>query len=1456
MVVTRSGTIVASYDGRHTVADLPSNIDNLVRISRDGGNTWSAQRVNRSGEYPAGFGDPSLAYNPATNRIFLFYAASLRTGFVASRTGTDHNDPYVVQADYSYSDDDGQTWKTKRITDQVKDPSWGGIFASSGRGLYVSAGRYKGRIVQQYNVLKSGQVYAVSAWTDDNGETWHHGDLIGPGTNENKVTDTSTGDLLLNVRANPYRLRAVSTDGGRTYSPLTRDTALRDPNDNGSIMRAYPNAPAGDPRSRWLISTNNDDPQIRMNTTVRLSCDDGQTWPISKVLDPGASAYSTADMLADGQVGVLYEREGYAKITFASFPVSELDGLCAPIAIPAGTALTADATTIVPVTVTNQQNDTLPAGAIALGGLDGVSGTAATPAVEPGRSITLDVPVRVGKDVPVRSIRLTGVYTAGGKSSTTVQAATIQPPAGPVTTVYRDTATHAFTGRELIDVTPDLAKVRALDNGSVSVTFTTTNANQTLPQVLFGASRNGVDDHEFLITINSGGRPYFEIRPSRAQGYLANHQSQVNVADGREHTVELRAGGGQTTFWLDGVKLYTAPRQVFFSALTNLENMTLGGVHFKTGKDSAPTDQWFFTGTISEVRIATTAPPASGPAPAPAVKIEPVLDVYRYNAPPGLGIKDQASYMVRVTNTGNVPLTSLTTTGNIDLSGCASSRLAPGDDIVCRSRTHTFTQNDVDARAYTPSVTVNATADGRPFTASDTGGTLALPAPFQLPPAPAPAPGPVDGCGTPARPVGVKANSEESFAHYGAEDTPATNVIDGNSGTFWSSGWSYGTREFPNAIVLDLGASAKVCALNYLPRQSNTNGNIGDYRVYVSDAPDDFGEPVVGGAFVSGTAAQTVYLPKAKNGRYVKLAAYGDIGANNTQTTTAAELSVRVVGRSALPAVIPAPTSMAAGPGPGFELKPDTPILTDAATREQGAYLASILAPATGFHLAAGPMVKGVGKKPAAVTLSAAGSADLGEQGYTLTADHKGVLITGHTAEGVFNGVQTLRQLLPPQINAPTVRQGAWTVPAVRVSDTPRFPVRGAMLDVGRRFYPVTDVKRLLDHMAAYKLNSFHFHLTEDQGWRIAIDAYPALTQVGGSGQSGIKPGTVDNGVAGPWFYTKEQYREIVDYAKARFIQVIPEIDGPGHMGAAMASVAGLNCNDTVIPVYTAFNRGPNLCLKDDRHLAGIKEFLTAVLADVAGQNPTSDYIHVGGDEADGTPNAQYRAYTEIANQAVAAAGKKVMAWNTWASGEALPEGAVLHNYGQENGELGLAAGVRTALANGNRILMSPADHTYLDIKYDSSVPYGLTWIQGRYLDLARAYRWDPNTVVPDPDGSGRLEVSDEQIYGVELALWADATNQNGPTTPWSDDKPFDPVSKYMDTMLFPRLPAVAEVAWSARLDRQGDPSLFEDFQSRVAQHALGWEYAGIRYYRAPDVPWLPAVSVSGKQAVTGGRMH
>lgn len=328
LTVTLKGTVLAAFDARPTLADLPGSIAIVLRRSTDGGRTWRPQTVVRSGQPPEGFGDPSLLVDRVTGRIFLFHAASQRQGYFGSAAGNRHDDPEVLQADYSYSDDDGVTWQHRRITHGIKDPTWGGIFAASGQGIQLRYGPHAGRLVQQYVVRLGGKNWAASAYSDDHGDTWRMGQLIGPDADENKSVELSDGRLMLTIRARPVRKVAWSSDGGATWSGLRDEPALVDPANNGSVVRVHPDAPAGTAEARQLLFSNTETRDRRENLVVKLSCDDGATWPVRRVVEAGPAAYSTLTRLADGRFGLLYERGNVDGIVYATFDLAWVGSGC------------------------------------------------------------------------------------------------------------------------------------------------------------------------------------------------------------------------------------------------------------------------------------------------------------------------------------------------------------------------------------------------------------------------------------------------------------------------------------------------------------------------------------------------------------------------------------------------------------------------------------------------------------------------------------------------------------------------------------------------------------------------------------------------------------------------------------------------------------------------------------------------------------------------------------------------------------------------------------------------------------------------------------------------------------------------------------------------------------------------------------------------------------------------
>ncbi|NJD11252.1 MAG: exo-alpha-sialidase [Gemmatimonadetes bacterium] len=332
--VLKDGTIIAAYDRRNDSSrDLPGDIDVVARFSSDQGRTWSAPRVIADHSGGIGVGDPSLLVDRRTGRIFVFYAyAPPGIGFGSAGAGNADSSRTILHTDYSYSDDGGLTWRSRRITSAIKRPEWLGIFASSGTGIQLRSGR----LLQQYAFrMADGSIWAVSAYSDDHGETWHAGTPVGPLMDENKTVELSAGRVLLNSRTASTRARlvALSTDGGSSYGPPVPDGRLIDPTNNAALLRYDAAAPRDSPRSRWLLFSNTASTTARERLTVRVSCDDGATWAWARVIEPGAAAYSTMVRLSDGTFGILYERDDYRYITFARFNAAWL-GIDCPTGSP------------------------------------------------------------------------------------------------------------------------------------------------------------------------------------------------------------------------------------------------------------------------------------------------------------------------------------------------------------------------------------------------------------------------------------------------------------------------------------------------------------------------------------------------------------------------------------------------------------------------------------------------------------------------------------------------------------------------------------------------------------------------------------------------------------------------------------------------------------------------------------------------------------------------------------------------------------------------------------------------------------------------------------------------------------------------------------------------------------------------------------------------------------------
>ncbi|WP_031175848.1 MULTISPECIES: beta-N-acetylhexosaminidase [Streptomyces] len=455
--------------------------------------------------------------------------------------------------------------------------------------------------------------------------------------------------------------------------------------------------------------------------------------------------------------------------------------------------------------------------------------------------------------------------------------------------------------------------------------------------------------------------------------------------------------------------------------------------------------------------------------------------------------------------------------------------------------------------------------------------------------------------------------------------------------------------------------------------------------------------------------------------------------------------------------------------------------------RQVAEQLAGLLRPATGYRLP-------VTTRPGAdgIQLRLGGEGRLGPEGYRLRVTPRTAVLSARAPAGLFHGVQTLRQLLPASIEADTRQPGPWRIAGGTLTDRPRYAYRGAMLDVSRHFFPVDAVKRYIDQLALYKINTLHLHLSDDQGWRIAIDSWPWLTEYGGSTQVGGGPGG---------HYTKADYREIVRYAADRHLTVVPEIDMPGHTNAALASYAELNCDGKAPPLYTGTEVGfSSLCVPLERTY----DFVDDVIRELAALTP-GPYLHIGGDEAHSTSHEDYVAFMKRVQPVVAKYGKTVIGWHQIAA--APRPGTIAQYWGYDRTGAEERAQVADAARNGTRLVISPADRAYLDMKYDKDTPLGLSW--AGYVSPQRSYDWDPGRYLEG--------VPERAVLGVEAPLWTETLS----------------TSAQLEYMAFPRLPGIAELGWS--------PAATHDwggYRERLAQQGPRWDWMGVNYHRAPQVPW------------------
>jgi hexosaminidase len=512
--------------------------------------------------------------------------------------------------------------------------------------------------------------------------------------------------------------------------------------------------------------------------------------------------------------------------------------------------------------------------------------------------------------------------------------------------------------------------------------------------------------------------------------------------------------------------------------------------------------------------------------------------------------------------------------------------------------------------------------------------------------------------------------------------------------------------------------------------------------------------------------------------------------------------------------IIPQPVHVTRRPG-HFRLSAGVIIQVDRATRELGHVLADVLAPATGFRLAVT-----AGRRPAAAIVLRTDSTlagQLGPEGYRLDVATHGVTIRAATPAGVFYGIQTLRQLFPADIFRKAPVQGLeWTVPCVSIEDFPRFAWRGAMLDVSRHFMPKEFVEKFIDLLAVHKMNTFHWHLTDDQGWRLEIRRYPRLTEVGAWRKETIvgRPSKdetqqVYDGERHGGYYTQEDVREVVAYARARFINIVPEIEMPGHAQAAIAAYPELGSTDAALAVSTTWGVHKNILIPEESTIGFMQDVLTEVMRLFPGR-----YVHVGGDEADKTQwrsnervQARIKAlglqderemqswFIKRMDLFLAAHAKRLIGWDEILEGGLAP-GATVMSW------RGVAGGITAARA-GHDVVMAPTTHTYFD-HYQSQDHNSEPLAIGGFLPLETVYAYEPIPAELDAKAA-------RHVLGAQGQIWTEYIK--GP--------------KQVEYMAFPRAAALAEVLWTpaARKD-------FANFTERLRAHNRRLSAVDVAYRR------------------------
>jgi hexosaminidase len=511
----------------------------------------------------------------------------------------------------------------------------------------------------------------------------------------------------------------------------------------------------------------------------------------------------------------------------------------------------------------------------------------------------------------------------------------------------------------------------------------------------------------------------------------------------------------------------------------------------------------------------------------------------------------------------------------------------------------------------------------------------------------------------------------------------------------------------------------------------------------------------------------------------------------------------------AQPNIIPKPSQILLAKGE-WTLKAKTKIGAPEDTKwsHVTSMLATQLSKATGMDI---KTAKGKGD----ITLAVSSDASLGEEGYRLLSTPKGVTIQAQTAKGAFYGVQTLLQMLPAEAFSPVAVPGVkWTVPLATIKDVPRYGYRGLMLDACRHFMPIEFVKKYIDLIALHKQNQFHWHLTDDQGWRIEIKKYPELTSIGSKRSETMKGHYTEAKYDGkPYggFYTQEQIKDVLKYAEDRFVNVIPEIEMPGHALAALAAYPQLGNNpDKIYKTGTKWGVYDDVFMPREETL----QFLENVLSEVIELFP-SKYIHIGGDECPKTQWEESRFAQDLIKKEnlkdehglqsyvikridkfITAKGRRMIGWDEILEGGLSPNATVMSWRGIEGGI--------TAAKENHDVVMTPTTHVYFDYYQADAKTQPLAI--GGFVEIKKTYSFDPTPDVLTAEQA-------KHILGVQGNVWTE----------------YMPTTEYVEYMVFPRGIAVAEVGWTTKENKN-----FEDFTKRLEAHKKRLDYLGVNYFGAP----------------------